>query len=102
MTKRYFLNGFVYICINAGNTDDTTVSGKSKYLKAEVYEHLAFTDGLTELNNRLSFENDINECIGNNRPACISIDLNNLKRANDTMQDTVRRCSYKRYCDSTS
>ncbi len=30
-------------------------------------------------------KNDINECIGNNRPACISIDLNNLKRANDTM-----------------
>ena len=76
---------YIFVLIQATQTVRQYMAKSRSHLKAEVYEHLAFTDGLTELNNRLSFENDINECIGKNRPACISIDLNNLKRANDTM-----------------
>ena len=76
---------YIFVLMQVTRTIRQYLAKSRSHLKAEVYEHLAFTDGLTELNNRLSFENDINECIGNNRPACISIDLNNLKRANDTM-----------------
>ena len=76
---------YIFVLMQVIRTIRQYMAKSRSHLKAEVYEHLAFTDGLTELNNRLSFENDINECIGNNRPACISIDLNNLKRANDTM-----------------
>ena len=70
---------YIFVLMQVIRTIRQYMAKSRSHLKAEVYEHLAFTDGLTELNNRLSFENDINECIGNNRPACISIDLNNLK-----------------------
>lgn len=85
-TIHFFSMGlYIFVLMQVTRTIRQYLTKSRSHLKAEVYEHLAFTDGLTELNNRLSFENDINECIGNNRPACISIDLNNLKRANDTM-----------------
>lgn len=76
---------YIFVLMQAVQTIKQYMAKSRSHLKAEIYEHLAFTDGLTELNNRLAFENDINECIGKNSPVCISIDLNNLKRANDTM-----------------
>lgn len=76
---------YIFVLMQVVQTIRQYMAKSRTHLKAEVYEHLAFTDGLTELNNRLAFENDINECIEKNKPACISIDLNNLKRANDTM-----------------
>ena len=69
-TIHFFSMGlYIFVLMQVTRTIRQYLTKSRSHLKAEVYEHLAFTDGLTELNNRLSFENDINEC----------------KRANDTM-----------------
>lgn len=53
--------------------------------KANVYQHLAFTDQMTQLKNRTAFNNDFKEFM--NKPSDIVIfdfDLNSLKQINDT------------------
>lgn len=53
--------------------------------KADVMEHLAFTDALTGLNNRLAF-NKMEETLKaekNNSCTIIQLDINNLKVVND-------------------
>jgi len=76
---------YMFILMHAIETIREYMAMNKKQMQSEIYERLAFTDGLTGLYNRLAFENDINERIANRKPACISVDLNNLKLANDTM-----------------
>lgn len=76
---------YMFITIQAMYSCRQYFDMNKKRMETEIYKRLAFTDGLTGLYNRLAFENDINKRIDEEEAACISIDLNNLKRVNDTM-----------------
>lgn len=53
--------------------------------KANTYQHLAFTDHMTSLNNRTAFNRDFDKYFSNPTDvAIIEFDLNNLKKTNDT------------------
>lgn len=81
----YFSIGlYIFIAMQAFSICRQYIKYKNELMRAETYEKLAFTDGLTGLYNRLSFENDINEKTSSGSTACISIDINNLKIINDT------------------
>lgn len=81
----YFSIGlYIFIAMQAFSICRQYIKYKNELMRAETYEKLAFTDGLTGLYNRLSFENDINEKTSSGSTACISIDINNLKVINDT------------------
>ncbi len=84
-TVLFPLGIYIFILMHAVQTIREYMAMNKKQMQSEIYERLAFTDGLTGLYNRLAFENDINERITDKKPACISVDLNNLKLANDTM-----------------
>lgn len=82
----YFSMGlYVFIAIQAFIICKDYIKYKNDIMMAQTYEKLAFTDGLTGLYNRLSFENDINEPVVPGRAACLSVDINNLKELNDSM-----------------
>lgn len=57
-------------------------------IQNKMYRALAFSDSLTQLSNRMRFEDDIQECEKNLNPydqlALVIIDINNLKYVNDT------------------
>jgi diguanylate cyclase (GGDEF)-like protein len=76
---------YIFVAIQAVYTFQQYSQVYKKQLENDIYKKLAFTDGLTGLYNRLAFENDINTKIEDEDAACISIDINNLKTANDTM-----------------
>lgn len=81
----YFSIGlYIFIAMQAFSICRQYIKYKNELMRAETYEKLAFTDGLTGLYNRLSFENDINEKTSSGSTVCISIDINNLKIINDT------------------
>lgn len=56
-------------------------------IETETYKELAYKDGLTGLYNRLAYETDIEELRKDTgqTPACLSVDINNLKETNDTL-----------------
>lgn len=82
---RFFPMGlYLFVAMQVWYTCKQYIEINKKQLRSEIYEHLAFTDGLTGLYNRLAFENDVNEKIEGENSACISIDIDNLKIANDT------------------
>lgn len=59
------------------------------YLKSNVYRQMAYTDVLTGIGNRASFEKKLTETQEKlsrySSLWCISIDINNLKQTNDTL-----------------
>lgn len=80
----YFSFGlYIFIGMQALGIYRQYMRGVNDILMAQTYEKLAFTDGLTGLYNRLSFENDISEKTHAGTTACISVDINNLKEVND-------------------
>lgn len=55
-------------------------------MRAKRYEHMAFHDQLTGLYNRTAFENDVNsEAFQPEHCAVVMLDLNDLKKCNDTL-----------------
>jgi diguanylate cyclase (GGDEF)-like protein len=56
---------------------------------AETYEHLAYTDALTLLPNRLAFELNEKDIDAGEAVCMVAFDINNLKEVNDTYGHTV-------------
>lgn len=60
-----------------------------KNLKSDLYRHMAYTDGLTGLNNRAAFERKILDLGANLEQYtsiwCVCADINDLKQVNDTL-----------------
>ena len=87
--SRIGLLGFV-LCYGIASIDKTIRKTKSA-ARSELIEKLAYIDGLTEVGNRTSFQenmeklqNDINDNTCKNA-AVIMFDVNNLKLVNDTL-----------------
>jgi diguanylate cyclase (GGDEF)-like protein len=76
---------FLYIMILGISSMRESVSLMKKGQEADAFQHLAYTDQMTGLNNRTCFNKDF-EIISNNPEdvAVIDFDLNNLKKTNDT------------------
>lgn len=56
---------------------------------AETYEHLAYTDALTTLPNRLAFELGEQDLDKDGAVCLVAFDINNLKEVNDTYGHTM-------------
>ncbi|WP_042347797.1 GGDEF domain-containing protein [Bacillus massiliigorillae] len=78
----------IFILLLAINTIKKSIALLNKRTEAEIYKELAYTDTMTKLSNRAAFEKEmthLEENIQNYQSiGCIVIDLNYLKKANDT------------------
>jgi diguanylate cyclase (GGDEF)-like protein len=76
---------FLYILILGISSMRESVSLMKKGQEVDAYQHLAYTDQMTGLNNRTCFNKDF-ELISSTPEdvAVIDFDLNNLKKTNDT------------------
>lgn len=77
----------IFIIFQLWSVFQSYVNYSTVSLQSQIYKELALTDALTNLNNRYSFENKIQELNSSlnlyNSIWCISIDINNLKYIND-------------------
>ncbi len=78
--------------------DITEMSRRGQY--AEIMEKLAYTDGLTNLQNRKAFNRDI-DAAAEGTEACtfIMIDMNYLKKANDELGHQIGDLFIKKIAD---
>ena len=92
--KRTLFNGIffqgsilIFIIFHLWSVFQSYVNYSTVSLQSQLYKELALKDALTNLNNRYSFENKIQELNNSlnlyNSIWCISIDINNLKYIND-------------------
>ena len=88
--SRYTRIGLLFfVLMLAVDTMHYTLKDELDVRKAEVYKSLAFTDGLTGLGNRQAYEQEIEKI--DEREELLDhlvvgmLDLNNLKRTNDSM-----------------
>ena len=84
---KYSIYGlFILLMYFAGSIFIVTRNNFVEHTRNRIYKELAFTDGMTKINNRSAFEVYMEK--ERNKPSsggCIMIaDLNNLKRINDT------------------
>lgn len=73
----------IYILIGAGENIRKTNKMLLHARETEMLRKLAFKDGLTTLNNRAAFNRDMAE-LGDEPAALFMMDLDNLKKCNDT------------------
>ena len=79
----------IFIILHLWSIFQSYVNYSTVSLQSQLYKEMALTDALTNLHNRASFENKIQELNSSlnlyNSIWCISIDINNLKYVNDNL-----------------
>ena len=79
----------IFIILHLWSIFQSYINYSTVSLQSQLYNEMALTDALTNLHNRASFENKIQELNSSlnlyNSIWCISIDINNLKYVNDNL-----------------
>lgn len=99
-----FMSGgfFITLVLVIYEIRKTSEKAMEESLKSKFFQKMAYKDALTGINSRAAFDEEVQEISAGKRPyhklLCVSADLNNLKKTNDTCghqegDDLIRRCA---------